>query len=357
MKKDSKYFIFVLFVLALFLFVGCSSDNSEIKNNSEEEDKTNISEEIKVIDGWSLKDGVLVVEKNITDTVPWEDKKSEITSVIVKEGVTSLPDGSFMNCFYLTNIDYYQGYIMSDTEFWNCFSLQTVNIYKSEKDKTYGDITLKEEAFRDTNGCIIHSSQYDVICKEGILFPIPINMKDIVNYNIDNKEWLNGYFTLLSGEYLRSFYIEDEKNVSEEYSQDSLFKISLIDSVVSDDFELNRHDFDKVFAIGEGNFAGYYLVVSYSPELKALIDDSTTEESEELNELTKSDYEYIDWISHDFLSDIINLNTFFAEGSIAWKPPIVIDENIGPGGEVISPEVEIGEDVEIDAEMQADFNE
>ncbi len=63
-------------------------------------------------DGWTLKDGVLTVTKEISgtyatgnDTFPWADKRDEITKVVVADGVEKIPAFSFTRCKNLAEVE------------------------------------------------------------------------------------------------------------------------------------------------------------------------------------------------------------------------------------------------------------
>ena len=87
---------------------------------------------------WSLSGGVMIIggygDMRDFDLAygydcPWRERKSEITEIIIKNGVTSVGDGAFSDCANLENVDLPVGLIsIGNSAFFGCGSLKSVRI-------------------------------------------------------------------------------------------------------------------------------------------------------------------------------------------------------------------------------------
>ena len=85
---------------------------------------------------WELKDGVLTIADDSCMTaygsaaeVPWNNKRSDITRVVLKDGVTKIADFAFYGCENLTSVEIPAGVIsIGDYAFKKCSSLSDVTL-------------------------------------------------------------------------------------------------------------------------------------------------------------------------------------------------------------------------------------
>ncbi|MCD7733184.1 MAG: leucine-rich repeat domain-containing protein [Oscillospiraceae bacterium] len=98
------------------VLLGATADETE-EDSSDESGIATVSDDDTILaygDGWSLSsDGVLTIEKSMTnryavdeyqENIPWYSYIDSITSVVVCEGVTSICDYAFINCYALTDV-------------------------------------------------------------------------------------------------------------------------------------------------------------------------------------------------------------------------------------------------------------
>lgn len=94
-----------------YTFIGWTVDESGFQTAQWEENVQEIGGQFGKGLTWSLKNGQLTISGSgsmdgiyLEMDVPWKDYKSEITSIVVEEGVTKLCSKSFTNCENLTSV-------------------------------------------------------------------------------------------------------------------------------------------------------------------------------------------------------------------------------------------------------------
>ena len=89
---------------------------------------------------WTLADGVLTISgtgemtdyDNVSNLPPWEDHKTDIVSVVIEDGVTSIGTCAFQTCSALTSVTIRDGVTsIGGNAFENCSALTSVTIPES----------------------------------------------------------------------------------------------------------------------------------------------------------------------------------------------------------------------------------
>ena len=136
MKKTLSFLLSVLIILSTFSIVTASAKDTNVEPGGEyysdiEDNRT-----------WSFdeKTGTLTILENDESyyKVPWSCYLSEITSVVIQNGVTKINSSAFANCTNLTNVIIPNSVIeIADRAFDCCMSLESITIPNSVTDIGY----------------------------------------------------------------------------------------------------------------------------------------------------------------------------------------------------------------------------
>ena len=87
---------------------------------------------------WTFADGILTITGNgaMSDPYswPWDEYKSEIKTVIIEDGVTTIGNAAFMHCWNLTNVEIPNSVkSIGESAFYGCIGLTSIDLPSSVK--------------------------------------------------------------------------------------------------------------------------------------------------------------------------------------------------------------------------------
>ena len=87
---------------------------------------------------WTFADGILTITGNgtMSDSYswPWDEYKSEIKTVIIEDGVTTIGNAAFMHCWNLTNVEIPNSVkSIGESAFYGCIGLTSIDLPSSVK--------------------------------------------------------------------------------------------------------------------------------------------------------------------------------------------------------------------------------
>ncbi len=134
-----------------------ASDDADATSDSSSTDNSDSKSDDNI--EWSLKDGVLTISgegkmpdyDNNTESkhAPWYDNKKDITTIVIKDGITKLSNDSFSECINLTSVSIASSVTeIASYAFYHCESLKTIELPDSVNSigyATFGDCSSLEK--------------------------------------------------------------------------------------------------------------------------------------------------------------------------------------------------------------------